>query len=169
MSSGADRRWYWAAVLSVLIGDLVTKLAAQSYLLRSAGLRVVGDWVQLRLVYNPGAAFGLHVGQYSRWVFFVIAAVAVVVLFRMSRSAPVGDWFRQLALGLVTGGAAGNLIDRIRSPRGVVDFLDVGIGTMRWPTFNVADIAVSLGAVALAISLWREDAEQTRSQSPSVT
>ena len=169
MSSGADRRWYWAAVLSVLIGDLVTKLAAESYLLRSPGLRVVGDWVQLRLVYNPGAAFGLHVGLDSRWVFFVIAAVAVVVLFRMSRSAPVGDWFRQLALGLVTGGAAGNLIDRIRSPRGVVDFLDVGIGTMRWPTFNVADIAVSLGAIALAISLWREDAEQTRSQSPSVT
>ncbi|MEE8477810.1 MAG: signal peptidase II, partial [Gemmatimonadales bacterium] len=98
-----------------------------------------------------------------------IAAVAVVVLFRMSRSAPVGDWFRQLALGLVTGGAAGKLIDRVRSPRGVVDFLDVGIGTMRWPTFNVADIAVSLGAIALAISLWREDAEQTRSQSPSVT
>ena len=58
-----------------------------------------------------GAAFGLHVGPYSRWVFFVIAAVAVVVLFRMSRSAPAGDWFRQLALGLVTGGAAGNLIE----------------------------------------------------------
>ncbi len=169
MSSGADRRWYWAAVISVLGSDLVTKLAAESYLLRSAGLRVIGDLVQLRLVYNPGAAFGLHVGPYSRWVFFVIAAVAVVVLFRMSRSAPVGDWFRQLALGLVTGGAAGNLIDRVRSPRGVVDFLDVGIGAMRWPTFNIADIAVSLGAIALAVSLWREDAEQTRSQSPSVT
>jgi signal peptidase II len=109
------------------------------------------------------------VGPYSRWVFFVIAAVAVVVLFRMSRSAPAGDWFRQLALGLVTGGAAGNLIDRVRSPQGVVDFLDVGIGTMRWPTFNVADIAVSLGAIALAISLWREDAEHSRSESPSVT
>src|SRR5258705_2211813 len=73
----------------------------------------------------------------------------------MSRSAPVGDRFRQLALGLVAGGAAGNLIDRIRSARGVVDFLDVGIGAYRWPTFNVADIAVSCGAIALAISLWR--------------
>ena len=169
MSNGAERRWYWAAVFIVLISDVVTKLAAEANLLRSAGLRVAGDWVQLRLVYNPGAAFGLHVGPYSRWVFFVIAAVAVVVLFRMSRSAPAGDWFRQLALGLVTGGAAGNLIDRVRSPQGVVDFLDVGIGTMRWPTFNVADIAVSLGAIALAISLWREDAELSRSESPSVT
>lgn len=169
MSNGADRRWYWAAVISVVISDLITKLAAEANLLRSTGLRVVGDWVQLRLVYNPGAAFGLHVGPYSRWVFFFIAAVAVVVLFRMSRSAPVGDRFRQLALGLVTGGAAGNLIDRVRGPLGVVDFLDVGIGTMRWPTFNIADIAVSLGAIALAISLWREDAEHTRSESPSIT
>ncbi len=69
MSNGADRRWYWAAVFSVLVSDLVTKLLAEANLLRSAGLRVAGDWVQLRLVYNPGAAFGLHVGPYSRWVF----------------------------------------------------------------------------------------------------
>src|SRR4051812_50064542 len=76
----------------------------------------------------------------------------------MSRTSPVGDRFRQLALGLVAGGAIGNLIDRVRSGRGVVDFLDVGVGALRWPTFNVADIAVSCGAIALAISLWREEA-----------
>ena len=169
MSNGAERRWYWAAAGIVVISDLITKLVAEAKLLRSAGLPVAGEWIQLRLVYNPGAAFGLHVGPYSRWVFFLVAAVAVAVLFRMSRSAPVGDWFRQLALGLVTGGAAGNLIDRIRSPQGVVDFLDLGIGAMRWPTFNIADIAVSLGAISLAISLWREDTEHSRSESPSVT
>ena len=81
--------------------------------------------------------------------------------------APAGDRFRQLALGLVAGGAAGNLIDRIRSGRGVVDFLDVGIGALRWPTFNVADIAVSCGAIALAISLWREDARRPEPESAS--
>ena len=75
----------------------------------------------------------------------------------MSASSPRGDRFRELALGLVTGGAVGNLIDRIRSHQGVVDFLDVGIGALRWPTFNVADIGVSCGAIALALSLWRED------------
>jgi signal peptidase II len=115
-------------------------------------------------VYNPGAAFGLHLGPYSRWIFFAVAAFAVVLLNRMSRTTPVGDRFRQLALGLICGGAAGNLIDRIRSARGVVDFIDVGVGTLRWPTFNVADIAVSCGAVALAISLWREDSN--RSEQP---
>ena len=61
---------------------------------------------------------------------------------------------------LSEGGAAGNLIDRIRSTRGVVDFLDVGIGALRWPTFNVADIAVSCGAIALVVSMWREDVRQ---------
>jgi len=84
----------------------------------------------------------------------------VVALFRMSALARSGDWFRQLALGLVSGGALGNLIDRVRSSQGVVDFLDLGVGQWRWPTFNVADMAVSCGAIALAISLWREDARR---------
>jgi signal peptidase II len=91
--------------------------------------------------------------------------VAVFVLNRMSSASPTGDRFRQLSLGLVAGGAAGNLIDRIRSARGVVDFLDVGIGSLRWPTFNVADIAVSCGGIALAIVLWREDQRRAETES----
>ncbi len=144
---GAERRVFWAAAAVTVGLDLITKLIAEATLLRTPGISVVGDWFQLRLVYNP--------------------LVAVFVLARMSRSAPVGDRFRQLALGLVAGGAAGNLIDRIRSSRGVVDFLDVGIGALRWPTFNVADIAVSCGAIALAISLWREDARRPEPESAS--
>ena len=122
-------------------------------------------------IFNPaegdyrGAAFGLHVGPYSRWVFFAVAVIAVFVLNRMSHTSPTGDRFRQLALGLVAGGAAGNLIDRVRSARGVVDFLDVGIGALRWPTFNVADIAVSCGGIALAIVLWREDQRRAETES----
>jgi signal peptidase II len=164
MPSAADRRLFWGVVCSVLVLDIVTKLVAEAMLLRTTGVSVFGEWFQLRLVYNPGAAFGLHLGPYSRWIFFAVAAFAVVLLNRMSRTTPVGDRFRQLALGLICGGAAGNLIDRIRSARGVVDFIDVGVGTLRWPTFNVADIAVSCGAVALAISLWREDSN--RSEQP---
>ena len=70
--------------------DLITKLVAEATLLRTPGISVVGDWFQLRLVYNQGAAFGLHVGPYSRWIFFTVALVAVFVLARMSRSAPGG-------------------------------------------------------------------------------
>ena len=160
LMAGPERRVFLAAAVGTVVLDLITKLIAEATLLRTPGISVVGDWFQLRLVHNQGAAFGLHVGPYSRWIFLVIALVAVVILVRMSRSAPSGDWFRQLTLGLVAGGAAGNLIDRIRSTRGVVDFLDVGIGALRWPTFNVADIAVSCGAIALVVSMWREDVRQ---------
>jgi signal peptidase II len=157
---GAERRIFWVAALMVILVDLITKIVAEAVLLRTPGISVLGDWFQLRLVYNQGAAFGLHLGPYSRWIFLTVAIVAVVVLRRMSRTSPPGDWFRQLALGLVAGGAAGNLVDRIRSTRGVVDFLDVGVGALRWPTFNVADIAVSCGAIALVVSMWREDVRQ---------
>jgi signal peptidase II len=165
MASAADRRIFWAAALLVVGLDVVTKLIAEATLLLTPGIPVIGDWFQLRLVYNRGAAFGLHVGPYSRWVFFGVAIVAVLVLNRMSVQTSLGDRFRQLALGLVAGGAAGNLIDRIRSGRGVVDFLDVGVGSVRWPTFNVADIAVSCGGIALAIALWREDHRRAHAES----
>jgi signal peptidase II len=165
MASAADRRIFWAAALLVVGLDVVTKLIAEATLLLTPGIPVIGDWFQLRLVYNRGAAFGLHVGPYSRWVFFGVAIVAVLVLNRMSVQTSLGDRFRQLALGLVAGGAAGNLIDRIRSGRGVVDFLDVGVGSLRWPTFNVADMAVSCGGIALAIALWREDHRRAHAES----
>lgn len=160
MASGAERRLYWGSLLVVVALDAVTKHLAERHLLRSAGRAVFGDWFQLRLVYNPGAAFGLDLGPLSRWIFMGVAILATVVLFKMSRDAEPGDWFRQLAVGLVSGGALGNLVDRVRSPHGVVDFLDLGVGAWRWPTFNVADMAVSCGAVALALSLWQEDARR---------
>ena len=105
----------------------------------------------------PGAAFGLSLGPHSRWLFTALALVVLVFLWRMYRATPPGDWVQALALGLVSGGAIGNAVNRIWSERGVVDFLDVGIGDARWPTFNVADIAITIGAFLLAWILWRED------------
>jgi signal peptidase II len=166
-AAGIERRIFWVAAIVTVVLDLITKVIAEATLLRTPGISVFGDWFQLRLVYNQGAAFGLHLGPYSRWIFFTIALIAVFVLHRMSRGSPLGDRFRQLALGLVAGGAAGNLIDRVRSARGVVDFLDVGVGALRWPTFNVADIAVSCGAIALVISMWREDSQRAEPESAS--
>ena len=75
-----------------------------------------------------------------------------------------GDVKLMALCGLVAGGAAGNLLDRVRSAQGVVDFIDVGIGTHRWPTFNIADMGVSCGAIVLAISLWLEDARRSRAE-----
>lgn len=166
MALGVKHRLFWLTAGVVVALDVVTKLLAERFLFRFAPVAVIGDLVQLRLVYNPGAAFGIHVGSHSRWVFFVLAIVALVVLGSMLRTTHPGDRLRLASLALICGGAVGNLIDRVRSPQGVVDFIDMGLGTLRWPTFNVADIAVSCGAVALALSLWLEG-RATRHAAPS--
>jgi len=144
--------------------DLVTKLAAERYLPpRYVPHRVIGDVVRFTLAYNPGAAFSMSLGQYSRFIFGAFAIVALVVLWRLyrmtGRGIRAGDRMRVFALGLAWGGAAGNLIDRFRSPQGVVDFIDIGFGDVRFWTFNVADSAVTIGAIALAWSLSREERE----------
>ncbi|HEV8358452.1 MAG TPA: signal peptidase II [Gemmatimonadales bacterium] len=168
MRSGAEaRRLFWAATLGLLAADFATKRIAERVLLPIPPVELAGEWLQLRLVYNQGAAFGIHLGPWSRWIFLLIAAAAIVLLLRLARSSPARDLLRQLSCGLVAGGAAGNLVDRVRTAQGVVDFIDVGIGAHRWPTFNVADMGVSCGAIALAISLWLEDARRSRREAAS--
>lgn len=149
---------YASVVGVVLLLDIVTKVIVQRTLRLYDPVPVWGDFFRLTYIFNPGAAFGLHLGDNSRFIFLGLALVAVVVLFLMYRGTPWSDRPRLIAIALVTGGAIGNLIDRVRSPRGVIDFLDFGFGDVRWPVFNVADIAVSVGAVLLAVSLWREEA-----------
>jgi signal peptidase II len=156
MATSASRRSvFWGVLGGVVLLDFVTKQLAVA-LLGRVPVYLLGQWLSLRLVHNPGAAFGIHVGAYSRLVFTVLAVVALVVLGAMVRQTRAGDWPRLVALAMVCGGAVGNLVDRLRSSRGVVDFIDVWIGSFHWPTFNVADMAVSCGAVALAVVLWQE-------------
>jgi len=156
MVSATEQRRFTGVVLVVLALDLASKLAAEVWLRRYIGVSVLGDFFQLRLVYNPGAAFGLNVGAYSRWVFMALSVAALVVLGSMLRATRAGDTLRLYALALICAGAAGNLVDRFRSPQGVVDFLDFTFGTWHFPTFNVADTAVTCGAFLLAFSLWNE-------------
>ena len=70
MANGADRRLFWGAAAAVFVADLVTKLVAETLLARHLPVPVIGEYVQLRLVYNQCAAFGLCLGSYSRWIFF---------------------------------------------------------------------------------------------------
>lgn len=158
MAGGGKHSLFWPVLLVVVGLDLVTKQLAVAHLGR-VPVRVLGDWLALRLVYNPGAAFGLYAGEHSRWIFMGLALIALVVLGMMVWHTPPAQRIKLTALALVCGGAVGNLIDRVRSPRGVVDFIDVWIGTFHWPTFNVADMAVSCGAIVLAAVLWREGKE----------
>ncbi len=162
-NSDGNSRSFWIVLGVVVVLDVWTKWLAVRHLSRIPRA-ILGNLLTLQLVYNPGAAFGINVGAYSRWVFLVLAVVALVVLGSMVRTTKPGDYARFIALGLVCGGAVGNLIDRVRNARGVVDFIDVGIGSHRWPTFNVADTAVSVGAVLLAYVLWMEGREAERKQ-----
>ena len=141
----------------VMAFDLATKLLVQQTFHLFESVRVLGDFFRLTYIYNPGAAFGLHLGPYSRFIFLGLALVALVVLILMYRHTPASERVRLFAIGAIAGGALGNVIDRVRSAQGVVDFLDFGIGSLRWPVFNIADMAVTLGAVALLATLWAED------------
>lgn len=160
MESAAERRLFWGTAAAIVVADFITKLIAEDFLARRLPLSIIGDVVQLRLVYNEGAAFGLHLGENSRWIFFGLAVLALFVLGSLVRSTRPGDRFRLASLALVCGGAVGNLIDRVRSAQGVVDFVDIGVGTWRWPTFNLADSAITIGAIALGLSLWQEGRAQ---------
>ena len=151
---------FWSVLVTVVLADIVTKaIAVYALVPQRIPHELIGNTVRFTLVYNPGAAFGLHVGSYSRWLFMILTAGALFILGRLYRATRDGDLTRTLAIALVCAGAVGNLIDRVRSARGVVDFIDVGIGDARWPTFNVADMAVSIGAFLLAWVLWGEEDE----------
>lgn len=153
---------FWAVVTAVTALDVTTKWWAERALLPQGFPRgVAGDWLRLTLVYNPGAAFGLNVGEHSRWVFMALTIIALAILGRLYLNTRDDDMPRSSALALVCAGALGNLIDRVRSERGVVDFIDIGFGATRWPTFNVADMAVSSGAVLLAWVLWYQDQQES--------
>lgn len=149
---------------SVLTLDLLTKLFIQRTLTLYQQVPIIGDYVRLTYIFNPGAAFGIHLGDYSRFIFLFLSLLALIALAAMYWVTPARDRIRLASIALICGGALGNLLDRVRSANGVVDFLDVGIGDLRWPVFNVADIAVTSGAIFLALSLWREEQQSDRSR-----
>lgn len=159
MSTPVGNRWlFWGAAAGVVVTDVVTKELAVRYLSPPhVPHSVIGDVVRLTLAYNPGAAFSMHLGQYSRYIFGGFALIALVVLWNLYRRSHPTERLLSFALGLAWGGAAGNLIDRLRSSRGVVDFIDIGVEAWRFWTFNVADSAVTVGAVILAWLLAREE------------
>ena len=91
MVSATEQRRFSGVVLVVLLLDIATKIAAEIWLRRYVGVPVIGDFFQLRLVYNPGAAFGIHVGEHSRWVFMALSIAALFVLGSMLRTTQTGD------------------------------------------------------------------------------
>jgi signal peptidase II len=167
---GNAERLYWSVALFIIALDFLTKRWAEQALMPAhVPHDVLGEWVRFTLTWNPGAAFGMHVGQASRLVFTGFTIAMLIVLWRLHRGTPAGATGRTLGLALVTGGAVGNLLDRLRGTLGVVDFIDVGIGETRFWTFNVADVSVSVGAVLLILAFWREERQAAASAAASVS
>ena len=154
---GVKTRIFGGVLGTVLALDVATKLMVQRGFHVYERVEIVGDFIRLTYIHNPGAAFGIYLGEHSRTIFLVLSLVALTALLAMYWATPAWNRVRLAAIALVCGGAIGNLIDRVRSARGVVDFMDVGFGDLRWPVFNVADVAVTTGAILLALSLWQEE------------
>ena len=144
--------------LPVLGLDLITKKWALNVLGDGLRIEIFLGYIPLTLAFNRGAAFGISLGNDPRWFFISITMLALILLLTLLKQADVQDWLRIISVSLILSGALGNLYDRIRWDRGVVDFIGpVDLGFMLWPIFNIADMAISCGAVLLAISFWLED------------
>lgn len=153
---------FWPTLTTVYTADFLTKRLVEEYI-RPAYVPhpVIGDFFRLTLAYNRDAAMGLSLGGYSRIGFTLTAAAVLVVLGVLYRRTPDDSRLSIFALAMITAGALGNLTDRLMSSRGVVDFIDVGIGSSRFYTFNIADAAVTCGAVLLAVVSWRSPKKET--------
>jgi signal peptidase II len=144
----------------VMAIDLVTKRWAL-VALESRSSEILGGLMPLTLAFNKGAAFGMRIGDDSRWFFIPVTIVALVLLTILFRQAHERDFLRITSIALVVSGAIGNLWDRVRWDRGVVDFFGpVDLGLWHFPIFNVADIAITCGAILLAISFWIEEQQE---------
>jgi signal peptidase II len=149
-------RRFWPLFALVLLTDCATKRAAELHLVPAhVPHEFIGEIVRLTLAYNPGAAMSLSLGVHSRIGLSLLALGALAVMAYLYRRTAPGDHQASAGLALIAAGALGNLIDRLRSARGVVDFIDVGLGGWRFWTFNVADMAITLGAVVLVIAMHR--------------
>jgi signal peptidase II len=143
------------AVIAVLVlaADIITKTVAVAQLENRAPLELLGGLVYLQLVRNPGAAFSLATGY--TWVLTIVAIAVVVVIIRVARRLRSVGW--AIALGLVLGGALGNLTDRIFRAPGplqghVVDIVSLFAPDGRvWPVFNMADSSIVTGGVLLVL------------------
>ena len=147
---GATRAWRLALALCALVvaADQIAKALAEAELVPGEQVDVLGP-LTLTLAHNSGVAFGLASGGGALLIALsATALIFVAVLFARNPARP-RMW---LAVGLLAGGAIGNLIDRVRAGA-VTDYIDV----LSWPPFNLADVAITLGVIVLALSYLRED------------
>lgn len=140
----------WSVSLGTLCADQATKVLVQKSLHLRESIEVIGSFVRITYIHNPKGAFGLPFG--GKLFFVIISVLASFFILYYLFKIPGEKIWSKGALALILGGAVGNLIDRFRLGE-VIDFIDVGIHTARWPIFNVADSAVTIGVILLVFAL----------------
>ena len=142
--------------LAVLVLDQITKIWVQNTIEVWSGYSVIPGFFNMVHVLNRGAAFGFLNRADIRWqtyFFIAVSALAIVLIWHLVRTVHRKDTVLFTGLGLILGGAVGNMIDRIRIGE-VIDFLDFYLGSHHWPAFNVADIALTVGPFCPLISFY---------------
>jgi len=163
--------WMWLgiSVLVILLDWQTKQMASESLVLYRP--HEIFTWLNMTLAHNYGAAFSFlnNAGGWQRWFFVVLASLVSLVLLVWLLRLPRQEWRTGLSLGLIIGGAVGNLIDRVQLGY-VVDFIDVYYRTWHYPAFNVADSAITIGVLLLLLdgvlqAFGREDASKQEEES----
>jgi signal peptidase II len=142
---------FFGLAATVIVADQITKAMIVSSIPPGSSVSVIGDYLRLVHSQNNGALFGLF---RDSAVLFGLASTVVIGLIVGYHARSGRSPYMSVALGLLLGGAIGNLIDRLRLGY-VVDFVDAGIGGLRWYTFNVADAAISFAIIFLILAAFR--------------
>jgi len=160
-AGGTRGRWiaFFAIAAMVAVADQLTKawVAANFSPASSSGVpgstggptRILGDWVRIAVSHNDGGIFGLLGSSALALGLASLVVIAAIVVYQ-ARAGVLGHPLLTVALGLLLGGAVGNLIDRLRLGY-VIDWVDMGLGNTRWYTFNVADASISTAIVLLLV------------------
>jgi signal peptidase II len=159
-------RWLWLA-LAVLAADRASKFAIER--LTAEGFRrpLVPNFADLVHSVNAGIAFGLFSQTASKWISLLLvlsSAAVILVLVWLLFAGYAGGAESQAGIALIAGGAAGNLLDRLLHG-GVTDFLELRAGNFRWPAFNLADSAITIGAALIILELLSGERHASRVRS----
>ncbi len=153
-------KWLWLSALVIVLDQFSKHLISSSMQLRES-IEIL-PFFNLTLGHNTGAAFSFlaNAGGWQRWFFTLIALAVSAMIVVWLKRLPATDKWQAAALALILGGALGNVIDRVRFGY-VVDFLDVYYQQWHWPTFNIADSAITVGVAILVIVILRENKRLT--------
>lgn len=157
-------RIFLLAIGLLLLFDQLTKWYIDTSFALGEARAVIRHFFHITYVRNPGAAFGILADHAVRLPFFIsVSLLAVAGILWYVRRVPAHPPWQHLALGLILGGALGNLIDRVRLGE-VIDFLDVHWYNYHWPAFNIADSGICVGVGILLLCSWQEERRKKHEQ-----